>query len=83
MYSPGELPSDSIESLKRALEDELRKISESIRIGEFESINLQVLNVAPDKPRAGDHINADGANYDPGSGAGTYCFDGTIYNKLG
>lgn len=83
MYTPGELPTDSIESLQRALTDELRKISESLRVGEFESINLQELNVALDKNRDGDVIYADGTNYDPGSGVGIYYFNDTIPTKLG
>jgi len=83
MYTPGELPTDSIESLQRALTDELNKISESLRTGEFESINLQELSVALDKNRSGDLINADGTNYDPGSGQGIYHFDGTTFTLLG
>jgi len=83
MYIPGELPTDSIESLQRAIREELSKISESFRVGEFESINLQELNVALDKNRNGDVIHADGTNYDPGSGKGIYYFNGTIFTKLG
>jgi hypothetical protein len=85
MYVPGELPevSPELEGLKRALEEELRKISESLKVGEFESINLQLLTSALDKNRSGDLINADGTNYDPGNGAGIYHFNGTIFNKLG
>ena len=83
MYTPGELPTDSIESLQRALLDELKKISESFRVGEFETINLQSLSAELDKQRSGDILNADGTNYDPGNGAGIYWFNGTIYTKLG
>jgi len=83
MYTPGNIPTDSIESLQLALKEELYKISESFKVGEFETINLQLLSAALDKQRAGDLINADGTNYDPGSGAGIYWFDGTIYTKLG
>lgn len=85
MYTPGDLPTvpTEVEAFKRAMEDELKKISESFRVGEFESINLQELNTALDKNRNGDVIHADGTNYDPGSGKGIYYFDGTIFNKLG
>ena len=82
MYIPGELPTTSIEELKRALDDELLKISEALRVGEFESINLQKLSVTPDKPRNGDIINADGTNFNPGEGAGIYGYL-TDYTKLG
>jgi hypothetical protein len=83
MYTPGELPTDSIESLQLALKEELLKISESFKVGAFETINLELLSAALDKQRAGDLINADGDNYDPGNGAGIYWFNGTIYTKLG
>lgn len=83
MYVPGELPTDSIEDLQRALTDELRKISESFKVGEFETINLQALSTVLDKQKSGDILRADGDNYDPGEGAGIYWFDGTIYTKLG
>lgn len=83
MYTPGDIPTTSIEDLQRALQDELQRISEAFRIGEFETINLQLLSASLDKIKAGAIINADGTNYDPGSGAGIYWFDGTIYTKLG
>lgn len=83
MYTPGELPTDSIESLQAALNNELQKIAESLKIGEFEAINLKELNRALDKIRNGDIINADGVNYDPGEGQGIYHYDGTTLIKLG
>ena len=81
-YVPGELSSESLEALKRSLQDELVKISEAMRVGQFTKINLHPLSVAPDKPRDGDMINADGTNYDPGAGAGIYLYT-TSYEKVG
>ena len=81
-YTPGALPTDSIESLARALEDELVRISDALRVGEFDSINLASLSVSPEKPRDGDIINADGATFDPGSGKGAYEYRDGAYSKL-
>jgi hypothetical protein len=58
---------------------ELRKIEESIKI--FDFIPLRILNVAPSKPSPGLYA-ADGTNWDPGTGAGVYYFNGSTYTKL-
>jgi hypothetical protein len=81
-YVPGELSSESLEALKRSLQDELLKISEAIRIGQFERINLESLAVEPSKPRLGDVVNADGTNWNPGEGAGIYRYT-TSYVRVG
>ena len=44
---------------------------------------LQQLNVAPDRPRNGMVVLADGTNWDPGSGAGVYAYYGSAWVKLG
>ncbi len=83
MYSPQELPQTSVQDLARAVTDELRAISEALTAAQFNTLNLGEKNVAPDKPRDGDVLNADGTNFDPGSGKGIYFFNGTTYVKLG
>ena len=45
-------------------------------------LRLEESNVAPTKPRNGDIRYADGTNWDPGSGAGIYFFDGTNWTQL-
>lgn len=52
------------------LTQELRRIAEAF-LG-VEEVLLVELNVAPDKPRDGMIILADGTNFNPGSGAGFY-----------
>ena len=83
MYDPSEIPQTSVEDLARAVTDELQRISEAFRIASFDSINLSERHVPLDKPRDGDVINADGTNYDPGSGKGIYYYNGSTYVKLG
>jgi hypothetical protein len=45
-------------------------------------LQLQVLNVAPTKPRDGMVVVADGTNWNPGSGAGVYARIGGSWVKL-
>jgi hypothetical protein len=40
-------------------------------------LTLEVLRSAPQKPRTGMLVIADGANWDPGSGTGTYVYLGS------
>jgi hypothetical protein len=48
-----------------------------------DSFRLKEWNTVPPKPRLGDVYLADGVNWDPGSGAGAYLFDGTNFVLLG
>ena len=52
------------------LERELGAISDSF--AEHYYVKFQVLHVAPERPRDGMMVYADGANWDPGSGEGIY-----------
>jgi hypothetical protein len=47
------------------------------------NILLPELNVAPEKPREGMVVLADGTNWNPGSGAGFYGYYSGAWNKLG
>jgi hypothetical protein len=50
--------------------EELEKIEKELN--QVESVTLTTLNVAPDKPRDGMVIFADGTDFNPGSGVGYY-----------
>ena len=65
-YSGGANPKLLSEYLQR----ELRRIATTL--DGVEEILLTERNVAPDKPRDGQIILADGTNFNPGSGAGFY-----------
>lgn len=41
------------------------------------------LHAAPEKVRAGMTVLADGTDWDPGSGAGLYCYYGGAWHRLG
>lgn len=60
---------------------EFLKIEEAL-LDSFDYLYLRELNVAPEKPRAGQLFRCDGTNWDAGYGAGIYEFDGTNFIKL-
>jgi hypothetical protein len=43
---------------------------------------LEFLHVAPEKPRLGQIVGADGTDWDPGSGQGIYCYYNSTWNHL-
>ena len=81
-FTPKTPKVSNIAELNIYLQDLERRIYEAFQTGEFDSINLRLLAIAPDKPRDGDVINADGNNYDPGSGKGLYYYNQPNYEKL-
>lgn len=80
LYSPNDPPADP-QQLQRFLREELAKISVAVnRVADgYDSVTY----VEPDKPRDGMRRNADGVQWDPGSGKGLYRFDGVAWNFLG
>ena len=79
-YIPYSLPL-RIDDLANYIHGELHRISAAF--GRVESIQLVELNEAPDKPRDGMIILADGTNFDPGSGQGMYGRINGAWVKLG
>jgi hypothetical protein len=74
-YNPGNIFDD----LTRL---ELHKIAQALDT-EDERITLAVLHAAPTKFRAGTIVLADGADWNPGAGAGFYGYHSGVWNKLG
>ena len=68
--------------LKDYLIDLELRISEALRVAEFDVINLAEQNTLPEKLRDGDVFHADGTNFDPGSGEGLYFYNGSTFRKL-
>lgn len=48
-----------------------------------DGVHLNVMNKAPNKPRDGMIVEADGVNFNPGSGAGLYIRRGGVWKHLG
>jgi hypothetical protein len=45
----------------------------------IKALRLEPAHVEPDKPRAGLIVYADGTDWDPGSGAGLYYYNGSAW----
>ncbi len=81
MYEPREPPTGIDAQVADYIITELREIASAFL--QVENVRLVVLHVAPDKPRNGDIILADGTNFDPGTGAGFYGRSAGVWVKLG
>lgn len=79
-YQPGDPPTDPAQ-LQRFLREELLKLKTAMDA--LANGFAPVVYAAPAKPRAGMLRNFDGVQYNPGSGAGLYRYDGTKWNFLG
>jgi len=83
---PGYSPKDpatvtTLDELKDFVSEELGFVAQSF--GEGEKVTwLRPSARAPDKPREGMVVYADGANFDPGDGKGTYEYDGAAWRAL-
>ena len=80
-YTPGNVPIDA-ESLGDFLRLELNKISQAIDTSD-QFLTIETLYTPPPKFRDGTIAKADGTTWNPGSGAGVYCFDGSVWKFLG
>lgn len=82
-YSPKDPTTvTSLEELRDFVSDELGFISQQFGEGE-KVLELTPVYRTPDKPREGMFAYADGVHWNPGSGKGTYEFDGTNWVRQG
>ena len=86
-WTPNPAPINTAQ-LSDYLFHELNRLSDIIF--NLDVMRLEQTNVDPEdqggtdkgKPRDGDIRYAEGANWNPGSGAGIYWYDGTNWSKL-
>jgi|TARA_Y100000310_G_scaffold68017_1_gene63363 hypothetical protein len=78
-YEPGPLPEKN-EDLGVYVVTELTRLGNILLNQSL--MRLEQTNTAPDKPRDGDIRYGDGTNWDPGSGAGIYWYDGSSWTQL-
>lgn len=78
-YRVGSPPTD--DETAQWVQRELDQIAQAFQ--EQNHVLLVELNVAPDKPRTGMTVLADGTNWDPGAGVGVYTYYGAAWHKLG
>lgn len=63
------------------IEQELQSISRELL--ETPALELRTTAKAPARPREGMIVRADGTDWDPGEGAGTYKYEGGVWVKFG
>jgi hypothetical protein len=79
-YAPAPVPNDP-NDLTRFIASELGKLQAAIAA--LSAGHLDMVYVAPTKPREGDLRLADGTQWNPGSGVGVYCYYGSAWHYLG
>ena len=64
------------------LSQELYRISSFLEEMEVPLIRITPVHVAPVRPREGNVVNADGTDWNPGSGGGLYQYLSSAWVKL-
>lgn len=82
LYVPSRPALATPEALSRYLFEELGRISLAFD-GLRSNLTLDELHVAPPRPVKGMIVLADGTNWNPGSGAGYYGYDGSAWVYFG
>ena len=79
MYSPSTYPTEEADFRKWVFE-ELRKVETTFTSLDFAT--FKELHEEPSKPRTGMVVYADGSDWNPGDGAGSYVYTGAVWVKL-
>jgi hypothetical protein len=79
-YSTGLVPQNANE-LPRFIIDELQKLKAGLDI--LSAGHLDKAHAEPPRPRDGDIRYADGTDWNPGSGAGIYYYNGSAWVFIG
>ena len=82
MYLITSTPPKDMDALSPWLFAELRKIQEAMNVPQ-QFLLLDTLYAAPQKPRDGMVVKADGTTWNPGSGAGYYGYRAGAWRFLG
>lgn len=82
VYRPRRPTITDLESLRVWVEDELSSVENELN-SQTKIIPTTAQSVAPTKPRVGMVAYADGSNWNPGNGAGTYYFNGSLWLPTG
>jgi hypothetical protein len=80
-YTPNNVPTDAA-SLAAFLRDELSRIAQAMDTADA-TLALDTLYAPPSKFREGTLCKADGTIWNPGSGAGVYCYRAAAWRFLG
>lgn len=78
---PPRVENQDLKKIVTFLQQELDSVSQEL--GNTDALELRVRNAAPDKPRNGMLVEADGTNWNPGAGAGLYVFRAGAWVRIG
>lgn len=81
MYVPKTVTAATVEELTRNVNAELQRLAYELQ-QQTPYLFLQTLYAAPDRPREGMLVKADGTTWNPGSGAGVYAYVSGAWVKL-
>lgn len=81
-WAPQKLPEiNDVDALRQAFEQELERLA--AWLGDIDAVELRPVARAPDKPRDGMIVFADGTNFNPGgTGRGVYTYSAGGWVKL-
>ncbi len=90
-YKPEPVPTDLPPSAQRYLDQELNRIAGVLQgallllavIKSTKVLALEPMSSPPPTPVMPEIVYADGVGWDPGSGAGYYYYNGTVWTPLG
>lgn len=80
IYQPTPIPEGA--SLRAWLAGQLRQIADALSTPSVSTLHLVPRAAAPARYADGDVVYADGANWDPGAGAGVYARESGVWVKL-
>ncbi len=60
-----------------------RDLAAALSAMRVDFVQMEVAHMVPDKPRNGMLVEADGTNWNPGSGAGLYIYRSGAWVKVG
>lgn len=82
MYKRSHITGRTLEDVIRAVNSEFQKIEQLLIELETEVTQYQVKHAEPTKPKEGMMATADGTDWNPGSGAGPYFYNGNEWLPL-
>jgi hypothetical protein len=79
-YTPSNFTGTDLDAFQTYVRLELERLSRSLQ--ETIALDLRPVHREPDRPREGMIVYADGTDWNPGAGKGSYEFRGAAWFKL-
>lgn len=83
MWTPGTVPAGDMHALQAYIAQEFQNLAQELSMNAFQFAQLAETFVAPQKPRDGLVVFADGTSWNPGgTGRGVYVYSSGVWVKL-